>query len=244
MGRELPVMISTEGFFEVQRHDWQMTWERCTSQVKRLRPHDLPSLSDVGERQVFLTLVAWLAEPLLSRITEVQEALRAVDPRHYYYPVTDMHMTILGCTEFVRNLSHVNERDVQEVGGQCSEVLARYPSFAVRGIGLNVFPTTVFVQLLTEDDTLLRLRQDLASALRAKLVQNGWGRPVPPPYLAYVNIMRFTHPDLRPLIDVVERYRTHEFGRWLVTGAELVTGDRVLSRTKTRTWLRIENGGR
>jgi 2'-5' RNA ligase len=237
-------MISGADFCEVQSHAWQLSWERCKREVGRLRPGELPPLSDVGEKQVFLTLVARPEASMLSRITEVQEELRRVDPQHYYYPASDIHMTILGCTEFVRDLEHVAEHDVQAVGGHCAEVLARYPSFVVRGTGLNVFPTTAFVQLLAEDDTLLRLRQDLASILQAKLAQNGWTRRVPPPYLAYANIVRFTHDELRPMLEAVGRYRAHDFGRWLVTNAELVTGNRVLASATTQTWLWIEQGVR
>jgi 2'-5' RNA ligase len=176
----------------------------------------------------YLTAVSRLPLQRAHAIAEALEPLRAVAPRHYFYPPETLHFTI-------RNLNGVDPDALQAA----ALLLRRTPVFELELRGLNVSSHTVFVQALPCDDTLRSVRRRLDDSLRVSTTP----RPRLPAGFAHINVVRFRGRVGGSLLAAVARRRNIELGTLTVDEIEIVETDRLLSRAGTRIVERIALGG-
>lgn len=172
-----------------------------------------------ADARMGVSLVAWPPLALTSAIEELQGRLQAMEPAQYYYPVSDLHLTLLELG------SAMNADEAAALARAAAEALPA----ARAGLGPLVLGGAVarcnakagFVRML-EVGGLEALRRSLAGRLEAA------GVPVCPRYLndfAHVSIARY----LAPLDGEWSAWeaafqRFPETGPWRVTEAWLTEG--------------------
>lgn len=161
------------------------------------------------------------------------ERLRALDPRHYYYPTESMHITVHSVSRFLSGSSDVTDR-VAELRA----IIGSYPSFDVTLCGLNVSPTTVFAQVVPDGRAFGRLRKGLKTLNFGPGKVDGIGS-VLRDLLPHANVVRFSGEVTANFLEEISRSRGAWFGRWTVREVELVRTDRLLSREGSRVLERI-----
>ena len=98
--------------------------------------------------------------------------------------------------------------------------------------GLNLSTVTVFVQALDPDGALEALRRDLRARLHANHITPGgrfpWALSV-----AHMNILRFAHPHVNAIMEVVPRMRALPIGSFTIRQVHLVRTDKYCSQAHT-----------
>jgi hypothetical protein len=174
------------------------------------------------------------------------DKLVASDPTwstHYIYPPSTVHLTVLFLTPY---LGIDMQTDPAEVGKKLAdaeeiarEVFATFTTLTFRAHGLNAFPSTVFLQLLSQDPTMpYKIRRTLAD----RLISANFPGATPadyegrkPLHLAYANLARFRH-TVSPLqVPAIEANRGIDLGEVTFDTIELVRSDKVLSNERTET---------
>ena len=107
--------------------------------------------------------------------------------------------------------------------------------FEIELIGLNLSPSTVFVQAFPSHDALASLRQRIINALRRRAPELRLKpRRFPARHIAFSNIVRFLGPiDARSLLRDVNHCKRRIFGTFEVQEIQLVTTDKFLSDKRT-----------
>lgn len=172
-----------------------------------------------------LTLLARPSAAIAARLEEVLAEFQQVAPAQYYYPASDLHVTILSIISCYAGftLPGINPTPYTEL---VAAALRHAGPFRIRLAGLAASPAGLLVQGFPEGDGLAALRDELRRVFRA----SGLQQSIDQRYsiqTAHLTIMRFrvVLPDARPLLRVLEAYRAYPFGTFEVTDFELVFND-------------------
>jgi 2'-5' RNA ligase len=222
-------------------------WQRYSQEI-------LAGQSDIdieGNHMPIYTLVSRLPAFLVDRI---QSALTPAGPdwdAHYVYPPSTVHMTLLFLSPYLGITPDMAKSEEYERLTRArqivKETLDDVGPMRFRARGLNVFPTTVFLQLLQpEPQTLCGLRRELASRLKSAEFTNSsadsyeramaW-------HLAFANVVRFRQPVASSIVSAVEDLRETDFGELTLPSVELVSTDKMLSDEQTVSLERFELAG-
>jgi 2'-5' RNA ligase len=178
---------------------------------------------------VHLTTVVRLPATVTAALAPTLDRLRAVGPRHHYYPPETMHVT-------VQNLDALAPA-APLPDGLVELVAARAPfRLAMRGLGVG--PGAVFALALPGDATMASLRAGLAG------LAGGHNRGRPGRGLGHANLVRFSGPVTAGFLAELARLRRQDFGTFTVDEVELVRTDRLLSPEGTTTLGRLRLEGR
>lgn len=172
---------------------------------------------------------------IAGQIRRIQDQLKSVDPTHYYYPSSSLHVTVAGCTPFYKERSAISDERIRKILQTCGRVTQSWREpLRLYVNGLNAVPSSVFLQVASLDGGFVKFRQQVLQALRA-----GGEEPADPPDAEeiHMNIMRFTHADrvrLLPLVAAIESMRDARIGEIEVNNVELDLTDRIQSPVSTR----------
>ena len=172
-----------------------------------------------------MTLIARLAPGALQRIGIFLETARAIEPQQYYYPLADIHLTVLSLFTATEQYQPYLER-VGEYLEAVDEAVAGAPAFTLDTAGLTLTTSAVLTQGFPLDTTL----EDLRSRLRAALKARGLGSGLDQRSrlrTAHNTVIRFTVPLQGPekFAAALQEARSYPFGRSTLTALDLVFND-------------------
>jgi len=144
-----------------------------------------------------------------------------------------MHVTIGGVGRFLSN-----GFDAAARLAELRAVIGSYPSFDLTVRGLNVSPSTIFVQVIPHGRTLRALSADLRMLGRRAGGTSGFGDYIRD-LLPHMTIVRFSGRVTKDFLDEVSRSRLAWFERWTVDEVELIRTDTLLSREGRQVLARI-----
>ncbi len=163
--------------------------------------------SEADDRRC-LTLLVRIPETLHPALLDLQARLLAAEPA-FAYPPASFHFTIRGIYDYGK-YTRV-EADIQEIGETLSRLIADLPPLTVHFQGVNCNRSAVFVQGFYDEPALGTFRLAIGDALASF-------RVAPLPALdvdidfAWINLLRFTHTDLGPLVGAVAALREVKVG--------------------------------
>lgn len=189
-------------------------------------PHLLQKALD-GRRG--MTVIARLAPEVVQRIGEFLEAIRAIEPRQYYYPLADIHITVLSLFTATEQPQPYLAR-VEEYITAVSDALVSAPAFTLDTIGITLSSGAVLTQGFPQDTTLTQIRD----RLRARLTAQGLGGGLDQRYrlrTAHNTVIRFAAPlqAANRFVDALQDYREYVFGMSVITRLDLVMNDWYMS---------------
>jgi 2'-5' RNA ligase len=188
---------------------------------------------------VHLTTVVRLPATVTAALAPTLDRLRALGPRHHYYPPETMHVTVQNLDALAPAAAPPRRPGgpAPPPDGLAELVAARAPfRLAVRGLG--VAPGAVFALALAGDATMASLRAGLAG-LAGGHDRGRLGRG-----LGHANLVRFSGPVTAGFLAELARLRRLDFGTFTVDEVELVRTDRLLSPEGTTTLGRLRLEGR
>ncbi len=172
-----------------------------------------------------LTLLARPPAALTTAIAEVLAEFQAIDPAQYYYPATDIHLTLLSIISCYPGftLAAIAPARYQMA---VQAILTDCRPFTITYAGLTASPGGIMVQGFPQDAGLQNLRNATREFFRkADLPQSIDRRYVL--QTAHATVIRFRKPLASParLLAAIRQYQQHFFGSFEVNTAELVFND-------------------
>jgi len=172
-----------------------------------------------------ITLLARPPAAINAAIGAILADFQAVEPGQYYYPATDIHLTILSIISCYDGFT-LDKIDPVAYQDAVREVAATSPPFRINFTGLTASPGGIMVQGFPEGDGLQRLRD----ATRSFFQQSGLQQSIDQRYsiqTAHSTVIRFQRKLHNPdaLIALINNYQRLAFGSFEVNTVELVYND-------------------
>lgn len=189
-----------------------------------------------------ITLLVRPGEEVKERIRGWLEMLQKAEPEQYYYPTSDLHITLLSVISCYSGF-HPEQIDLPSYNRLIRESLAGEDSFSIRMKGITASPSGVMVQGFSENDRLNELRENLRKQFgKSELQQSIDKRYVL--QTAHSTVIRFRKPlqHKNAFLDKMEQFRDFDFGTFQVKEIELVANDWYLRKENGSTLSRFPLG--
>src|SRR5690554_5948089 len=135
-------------------------WEKAFDKFKNGQfDYDL-MLDDPSDSRMGLTLLAYPDIETRQNIGRLMEALKKIDPSQYYYPLIDIHVTVLSIISCTANFQ-LEEIKPERYIDLLSDILAASPKFNIAFKGITASSSCVMVQGFPLDNQLNLLRDSL-----------------------------------------------------------------------------------
>jgi 2'-5' RNA ligase len=174
------------------------------------------------DNRLGLTLLISLQCKITEKIGIVQEKIAKIEPTQYFYPASDIHMTILD----IISASSDYERDEAQIKKLISiieRVIIKLPSFTIRFQGLAVSKGAILIKGYYNQEL-----QQLRSKIRRIVTEEGIDFKERYQSLsAHVTIARFKTilNNREKLLELIEEYRDLEIGSVTINELDLVVHD-------------------
>jgi 2'-5' RNA ligase len=153
------------------------------------------------------------------------DELKQIDPEQYYYPNSDIHITVLSIISCYDgfDLATISIPDYIAI---IEKSLIGIQDIAINFQGVTASPSAIMLQGFTNSDSL----DDLRNNLRTNFTNSGLEESIDKRYsinTAHSTVARFRKEisDKEKLIAVLEKYRNFDFGKFKVEKYHLVYND-------------------
>jgi len=212
---------------------YDQMWKASAPCIRRGETDAGPFIEDYTHKAYGLTLIARLHPDLSERIVAFLEEIQQAEPDQYYYPITDMHLTIMtlvSCDVGFRP----EEENISAYLLCVQQALRGTPPFEVHFQGVTASNATVLVQGFPQDAQLKSLRDRLRDSFK-KIGSVSVGHRYQK-ITAHSTVIRFSEALRKPVrfYELLERNRNHDFGKCVIDTLELVVTDRCLRQEETQ----------
>ncbi len=153
------------------------------------------------------------------------DELRIIDSEQYYYPNSDIHITVMSIISCYSgfNLATISVSDYVEI---IEKSLVGINSFEINFKGITVSPSAIMIQGFVGNNFL----DDLRNNLRNNFKNSGLEESIDKRYsisTAHSTVVRFRKKikNKEKLIEILEKYRDFNFGKFTVEKYDLVFND-------------------
>jgi len=182
-------------------------------------------INDDSDKRFGITLLVRPNEEIKANIQAFLEELKKTEPEQYYYPNADIHTTILSvisCSEGF-TLNKFSTSDYIEI---IEKGLVDINEIEIDYRGVTFSPSAIMIQGFPSDDSLNILRDKLRDNFKTSSLKQS----IDSRYsitTAHSTVMRFQKKLENPkkLIEVIDKFRNHNFGKFTVEKIELVYND-------------------
>lgn len=193
-----------------------------------------------NDKRFGITLLLRPDSVVRANILKVLSEIRSIEPNQYFYPDTDLHVTvmsIISCYEGF-DLSRIK---IDSYVDTIRKSLSGLGSFKIEFRGLTASPSCLMVQGFLEDSTLNQIRDNL----RVDFKNTGLEQSMDKRYslqAAHSTILRLKEKlDSKDrYLSMVEKYRDYYFGTTVVDSLELVFNDWYLRKECVKELYRFE----
>ena len=216
--------------YSVYQQMWQNAWPLIThNQIK----HDV-YLNGKTDTRRGITLLARIKPPISKVIKAFLRQMQQLEPQLYYYPESDLHVTvlsILSCRTDYQLAAEDHAVYVQLI----QDIVSKTPTFKLDFKGITLADNAIVVCGYVADDTLAKLRADL----RQQVGASGLTHSMDARYnlvTAHCTVARFPCDLQQPSVftEFLQSNREHAFGSLDVTQLELVVNDWYQSKANTQ----------
>lgn len=182
-------------------------------------------INDTSDSRFGLTLLLRPSENIKTAIQLFLKELKAVDSTQYYYPYSDIHITVLSiisCYEGF-NLDKINIEDYIKIIQKSLEDLGE---IKIRFQGITASPSAIMIQGFPADESLNTLRNKLRENFKKSVLEQS----IDSRYsiaTAHSTVLRFQEKLQNPekILEVTEQFRDYDFGEFTAKKLELVYND-------------------
>lgn len=181
-----------------------------------------------------LTLLARLSPEVRGRISDFLSTLRKIEPKQYFYPESDFHLTILSIISCYSGFQHNPQLDEEYIAA-IRECLVELPPPSIHFQGISASPTCVIIQGFPGDDNLQILRKRLRNRFQNSHLPTAIDARYPL-VTAHSTVLRFqsSPKNLPAFIAMLQKYRQHDFGRQSLDQLQFVANDWYLKLSATK----------
>jgi 2'-5' RNA ligase len=182
-------------------------------------------INNTADSRFGITLLIRPSEKVKSNIQLFLNELKAIEPEQYYYPDSDIHITIMSIISCYEGftLDKINVQDYIDIIQQTLVVLDK---IKIEFKGVTASPSAVMIQGFPTDESLNNFREKLRENFKKSTLQQS----IDSRYsiaTAHSTVSRFQEKLQNPekLIEVIREFRDYNFGEFTVENLELVYND-------------------
>ncbi|HQK40797.1 MAG TPA: mutarotase [Flavobacterium alvei] len=196
--------------------------------IQQIRGNDYSidnQIDSVSDKRFGLTLIIRPDTETKNKIQVFLDELKAIDPDQYYYPNSDIHITVMSI------ISCYDDFDVASISildyvAIIEKSLVDIGKIEINFQGVTASPSAIMLQGFTNTNSLIDLRNNL----RTQFKDSGLEQSIDKRYsiqTAHSTVARFRKPisNKEKLLAIVEKYRDYNFGKFKVDGYYLVYND-------------------
>jgi len=191
-------------------------------------------ITNTSDSRFGITLLIRPSEKINNTIQLFLNDLKEVDAAQYYYPNSDIHITLLSiisCYEGF-NLETIAVQDYVKI---IQESLIDLPEIKIKFRGITASPSAVMIQGFPTDESLHTLRDKLRANFKKSTLQQS----IDSRYsiaTAHLTVVRFQEKleNAEQVVTIMEKFRDYDFGEFIVDKIELVYNDWYQRRENTK----------
>ena len=182
-------------------------------------------INNESDSRFGITFIIRPSEIIKANIQSFLDDLKAIEPNQYYYPDSDIHITVMSIISCYDGFS-LDAINVHEYIDLIQQSLVRLNKIKIEFRGVTASPSAIMIQGFPTDESLNNFRDKLREDFKKSSLQQS----IDSRYAistAHSTILRFQEKLENPqkLMQVVEKYRDYDFGEFEVENLELVYND-------------------
>ncbi|MEG0850825.1 MAG: mutarotase [Flavobacterium sp.] len=182
-------------------------------------------IKDSSDSRFGITLLARPSKKVNAEIQQFLNHLKAVEQTQYYYPNSDIHITVLSIISCYQGFN-LDKIAVEEYIKTVQQSIIDLDEITIEFRGVTASNSAIMIQGFPSDESLNTLR----NKLRENFKNTALEQSIDSRYsisTAHSTVMRFTEKLVNPekLIEVTEKFRDYNFGIFKVEKLELVFND-------------------
>lgn len=182
-------------------------------------------LRNESDSRFGITLLIRPNEEVKARINIFLDELKKVEPDQYFYPDSDIHITVMSIISCSKDFT-LNQISPNEYIELICRSLVDVEKIKIQFKGVTASPSALMIQGFPTDETLNNLR----NRLRENFKNSGLKQSMDSRYeifAAHATVMRFQEKLHNPkkIIEIAEKFRDFDFGEFEVKNIELVYND-------------------
>ena len=187
-----------------------------------------------------IALVIRLNGSVKERIMEFLNALQAIEPNQYYYPPSDIHVTVIAIIDCYEEFD-LNQIEIQNYIDVIHESIPSEKTIEISFKGITASPSCIMIQGFPQQSRLDELRNNLRTTFKASLLE----QTIDKRYVmqtSHATVVRFTKPFTakEQFLKVIENYKDYDFGTTTINEMELVYNDWYLKEKFVKTLFRFK----
>lgn len=182
-------------------------------------------INDASDSRFGITLLIRPNEEVKAKIQLFLNELREVDSKQYYYPDSDIHITVMSIISCYEGFTLDTIR-IEEYIETIQKSLLDVDKIKISFKGITASPSAIMIQGFPTDESLNNLRNKLRENFKKSTLQQS----IDSRYAiatAHSTVLRFQEKLENPekLMEVVKKFRDFDFGEFNVEKLELVYND-------------------
>ncbi len=209
---------------ELQQH-YQALWQQSLVKFEQQQFETDALLTAREDSRYGVTLLARPSEQVKQQIQHHLAELMQLEPQQYYYPVSDLHLTVLSLISCYSGFA-LSQIDTAAYVELVKEVIADTGPFRLDFQGITASPSCVLVQGFFDDQKLNQLRAKLRSVFGQSILQHSIDQRYAI-QTAHMTVLRFTQQPANPglFLQKIKALTSVDFGSCLINELELVGND-------------------
>jgi len=184
-----------------------------------------PQINNPSDSRFGLTLLIRPSETIQANIQLFLEEIKAIEPNQYYYPDSDIHITVMGIISCYEGFT-LDQINIPEYIDLIEQSLVELDQIEIEFRGLTASPSAIMIQGFPTDESLNIFRNKLRESFKNCTLEQS----IDSRYTiaaAHSTVMRFQEKleNTKQLIQVAEKFRDYNFGKFQVKKLELVYND-------------------
>ncbi len=182
-------------------------------------------INDASDSRFGITLLIRPNHAVKAQIELFLNELKKVDSEQYYYPDSDIHITVMSIISCYKGftLDKIKVDDYTEI---IQKSLIDLDEIKIDFKGVTASPSALMIQGFPTDESLNKLRNKLREIFKKSNLQQS----IDSRYeiaTAHSTVLRFQEKLQNPekLIEIAEKFRNYNFGEFTVDKLELVYND-------------------
>lgn len=177
------------------------------------------------DRRLGITLLIRPSENIKNKIQLFLDELKQVDPSQYYYPNSDIHITVMSIISCYEGFQ-LNQISIPDYTNLIEKSLNGTVRFKVKYRGITASDSGIMIQGFPQNEILNNLRNNL----RTNFKNSDLEQSIDKRYsiqTVHSTIVRFRKElqNKNEFLEVLERYKNSDFGSFQVKELELVFND-------------------
>lgn len=209
---------------DLREHYWQL-YNSSIEQLKNNHYYIDTNIHSAKSNRFGLTLLIRPSMAVKDKIQDFFSQLKKDNPNQYFYPCTDIHITVLSLISCYDGFDYKNI-SISDYCQLIQKSLENIEQFEIQFQGISASDSAILIQGFPMGNNLEQIRNNL----RAHFLNSSLERSIDKRYVlktAHATVVRYSDTIINKesLIDTLEAYRNYDFGKFHVKELELVYND-------------------